>query len=367
MAAEAADLEPPPRLVDGAILALVGFEVLSGLASLLVGTPDDGWLFVLHGIAGLSLVVLLFWKLRRVRHRVLRAAARDRATPVSVLLAVVALATLATGVAWSFLGVIRVGGFTLLFGHMLLGVLVVPVLAWHLRHRLRLPRRRDVEGRRSALQFGAVLVGAAAVWRSKELLAGLAGLAGADRRFTGSKSAAGTGNDFPVTSWVADDPDPIDRENWRLDVRGEVETPAAFSYDGVAGAAESGSVDAGDGDSTVEAVLDCTSGWYAERRWRGIPLAALLEAVDPTDDAAWVRVRSVTGYRWSFPIEEAGELLLATHVDGEALTHGHGAPARLVAPGRRGFQWVKWVERIEVTRTEDRSQWVAIFVSGFDG
>jgi hypothetical protein len=28
---------------------------------------------------------------------------------------------------------------------------------------------------------------------------------------------------------------------------------------------------------------------------------------------------------------------------------------------------VKWVERIEVTRTEDRSQWVAIFVSGFDG
>ncbi len=30
------------------------------------------------------------------------------------------------------------------------------------------------------------------------------------------------------------------------------------------------------------------------------------------------------------------------------LSHEHGAPVRLVAPGRRGFQWVTWVVRIEV-------------------
>ena len=40
--------------------------------------------------------------------------------------------------------------------------------------------------------------------------------------------------------------------------------------------------------------------------------------------------------------------LLATHVGDAPLAHGHGAPARLVAPDRRGFQWVKWVTQIEL-------------------
>jgi DMSO/TMAO reductase YedYZ molybdopterin-dependent catalytic subunit len=61
-----------------------------------------------------------------------------------------------------------------------------------------------------------------------------------------------------------------------------------------------------------------------------------------------VRVISRTGYRRSFPRAEAGGMLLATHVGGEPLSHGHGAPVRLVAPGRRGFEWVKWVERVEL-------------------
>jgi DMSO/TMAO reductase YedYZ molybdopterin-dependent catalytic subunit len=65
-------------------------------------------------------------------------------------------------------------------------------------------------------------------------------------------------------------------------------------------------------------------------------------------------------------VEEAREALLATHVDGDRLSHGHGAPARLVAPGRRGFQWVKWIEHVEVQRHQDLSQWIAIFVSGFE-
>ena len=49
----------------------------------------------------------------------------------------------------------------------------------------------------------------------------------------------------------------------------------------------------------------------------------------------------------------AGGLLLlavegATRLAGRPLGAGHGFPARLVAPGRRGFWWVKWVTSIEV-------------------
>ena len=64
--------------------------------------------------------------------------------------------------------------------------------------------------------------------------------------------------------------------------------------------------------------------------------------------ARTAEVVSVTGHRWSFPLDELRGAILATHVGGEPLTPGHGYPVRLVAPNRRGFQWIKWVDRIEI-------------------
>ncbi|MQA93038.1 MAG: molybdopterin-dependent oxidoreductase, partial [Gemmatimonas sp.] len=81
--------------------------------------------------------------------------------------------------------------------------------------------------------------------------------------------------------------------------------------------------------------------------------------------AGHVRVVSVTGYRWSFSLEDAREMLLATRVGGEPLSHGHGAPARLVAPGRRGFQWVKWVTRVELHSEPDPGAFPSTIFSSF--
>jgi len=124
-------------------------------------------------------------------------------------------------------------------------------------------------------------------------------------------------------------------------------------------------------DDETEALLDCTSGWYTVQRWRGIRVGDLLSAAGGTEARgetrpAYVRFVSVTGYRWSLPLEEAEDALLATHVGEDQLAHGHGAPARLVAPGRRGFQWVKWVTRVEVRSRRDPAQWVVTLISGFD-
>jgi DMSO/TMAO reductase YedYZ molybdopterin-dependent catalytic subunit len=46
--------------------------------------------------------------------------------------------------------------------------------------------------------------------------------------------------------------------------------------------------------------------------------------------------------------EELDDALLATHVAGEPLPVANGSPVRLVAPRRRGLDWIKWVERIEL-------------------
>jgi DMSO/TMAO reductase YedYZ molybdopterin-dependent catalytic subunit len=65
-----------------------------------------------------------------------------------------------------------------------------------------------------------------------------------------------------------------------------------------------------------------------------------------SDDATTIEVVSVTGHRWTFDRRESEQAILATHVGGEPLSAGHGYPVRLVAPGLRGFLWIKWVGEV---------------------
>ncbi|WP_224332567.1 molybdopterin-dependent oxidoreductase [Haloprofundus halobius] len=347
-----AAVEPQPRLVDWSIFALVCFETLSGLLSFTVGTSDGAWLFWLHAVAGLTLVALVGFKLYRVRHRVTNRRLWTRATALSLLLTVLALATLGTGIAWVIGADADIWLWNLLSVHVFFGLLLVPVVVLHLRTHFRPPRRVDFEDRRAALQYAGLLVGGAVLFRAQETTNRLLGTTGVERRFTGSKPVEGSS--FPVTSWVADDPDPVDTETWTLSVGGRVETTLELDYDDLTTGAE------------LEALLDCTSGWYTVQNWRGVRVGDLLDAAGLADDARYVRFVSVTGYRWSLPVEEAREALLATRVGDDPLSHGHGAPLRLVAPGRRGFQWVKWVEEVSVRRRGDPAQWLVTLISGFD-
>ena len=367
-----ARVEPRPRLVDWSLFVLVALAAASGLYSFTVGRPTVGGraVFFLHAVVGLAFCLLLAAKLRRVRRRLTDRRLRDRATALSAVTAVVALAALGTGLYWTLGGSLSLGFWTLLTVHMALGLLLVPLMVVHLRTRFHGLARADFEGRRTAVRYVGLFVAGAALWRARRGATRLFAAAG-DRRFTGSRPADGEGASFPVTSWVADDPEPIDPEEWRLAVRGRVrepyDLPHAALFDATA--------------TERRATLDCTSGWYADRRWRGVRVGDLLdragverppsvaEATGDGDGGApdrWVRFVSTTGYRWSLPLSEARNALLATHVGGERLSHGHGAPVRLVAPGRRGFQWVKWVERVEVRDRPDPAQWLVTLVSGFD-
>ncbi|MEO8972815.1 MAG: molybdopterin-dependent oxidoreductase, partial [Ktedonobacteraceae bacterium] len=98
---------------------------------------------------------------------------------------------------------------------------------------------------------------------------------------------------------------------------------------------------------------------------QGISIGHLLDQVGVHTNAIAVSFISVTGYRWSLPLEEARKALLATHVGSEALLYEHGFPLRLVASGRRGFEWVKWITRIEVLTEPDPGQVLSIFTSSF--
>lgn len=238
--------------------------------------------------------------------------------------------------------------------HMALGIVLVPLVLIHLVGRFRPPSRTDFEGRRTALTYLGLGIAGALAWRAQSVINRLFDTPGADLRFTGSRERGSfTGNSFPTTSWVLDDPDPVDPDEWTLSVGGATGESLELAYDEIAP------------EDREQAILDCTSGWYSVQDWTGVRVGDLLDTVDPDDSAGYVRFRSVTGYRWSLPIEEAREVLLATHADDEVISHGHGFPLRVVTPGRRGFQWVKWVESVEVREEYDYEQWIVIFTSGF--
>ena len=341
------------RVVDWSLLMLSLVGIVTGLWSFLMGDPSGQWLFVAHGALGLAVLGVLAAKVRRVTPVTLaRKSGRDEAI-VGIVTALVALATVGIGVWWVVMQspVAYPNG---MIWHTTLGFVLLGLCVWHLCLRYRPLTVRDVRDRRSLLRLMMALAGGGALWAGIEGTQRAVNSPGSRRRFTGSRNAAGA---LPVTMWMMDRPDAVDQAQYRLEVSGAVANPRRLDLAALMQLPQ----------AEMVATLDCTGGWYSEQQWRGIRIGELLAQAVPADDARYVRFRSVTGYRWSLPIEEAAQALLALEVADAPLAHGNGAPLRLVAPGRRGFQWVKWVVAVEVLDAPDHGQWAAIFASGLDG
>lgn len=344
-----------PRLTDWSLALAALLALLTGLVSLVSGHLGDWVIFALHGAAGLWLLLLLWGKLRRVWPRVIHLRRWDRRTLLGLLALLSVLLALGAGIWWVAGGQLYIAGFNLLNWHITLGFTIAAVILLHMFARAKRLRRRDIVGRRRALHFGALLLGGAALWPAQQFALHVFNLPGVKRRFTGSyESGSFAGNAFPTSSWVADAPRPLDAQSWRLSTGGAVGEPRVFSYDELIAASDE-----------LEATLDCTGGFYSTQRWRGVAIGRLLDQIAPGSDASYVSFISVTGYRWSLPMQEARAALLATHVGDEPLSHAHGFPLRLVAPGRRGFEWVKWINRVEILTAPDPGQVVSIFTSSF--
>lgn len=310
------------RRTNVGLLVLLPVAFVSGWAAFGIGTAVAGTLVVVaHGLAGIGVLVLAPWKSVIVR----RGMRRERSGRwVSLLLAALAAAVVASGLA-------HAGGFTgpvlgiaTMQVHVGAAIAAMPLAAWHVVARPSRPRRADLS-RRSLLRAGGVLGATALAWAGAEGLWAVTGAPGARRRFTGSHRS-----DPRVTQWLFDTVPRTDPAAWRLRLGDRTlrldDLPAG---------------------EPVRAVLDCTGGWYAEQEFHGVRLDRLVGGAGAA--AASVVVRSVTGYTRRFPVADLDRLWLATAADGRPLSPGHGAPARLVAPGRRGFWWVKWVDSIQLS------------------
>ena len=318
-----------PRRTNLALLIVLVVALATGGLAFAAGTGWGRPVVVAHGLAGLAVLVLAPWKSVVVRRGLARRSGAGRWA--SVAFGVLVLVAVAAGLAHATGALAGLGPVSAMQVHVGAALVALPLLAWHAAARGGARARRTDLSRRALLRAGVVAGGAGLLLLAVEGATRLAGLPGARRRFTGSLPVTDPAR-IPVTQWLDDRVQVIDPGAWRLRVTAGG-TTRDWTYAELATFGD-----------RVEAVLDCTGGWYAQAAWEGARLDRLL----PPGAAGSVVVTSATGYRRRLPLADAGGMLLATRLAGRPLGAGHGFPARLVAPGRRGFWWVKWVTSIDL-------------------
>jgi len=104
---------------------------------------------------------------------------------------------------------------------------------------------------------------------------------------------------------------------------------------------------------------DCVEGWSCIRKWKGVPLSALLEKARLKPDARYIVFycaddlgETGTGegkYYESVGLADAfhEQTILAYEMNDQTLPIPHGAPLRLRVERQLGYKMAKYVMRIE--------------------
>lgn len=141
----------------------------------------------------------------------------------------------------------------------------------------------------------------------------------------------------------------IDADAWRLTIDGRVDNETVLTYQDLTAMPS----------TEVTATLKCVEGPSGTAVWKGVPLRDLLDLAGVKDGVEDVVFHASDGYDSSLSLEYALEpdVLLCYEMNGEALPEDQGFPLKVVAPGKAGYKWVKWVHRIEVVDYDHQGYW----------
>jgi len=136
---------------------------------------------------------------------------------------------------------------------------------------------------------------------------------------------------------------------WRLEVSGLVKKPAQFSLEDLK------SMPA----RTQITRHDCVEGWSAIGKWKGVPLKAISERVQPDPAARYVVFYCMdtdqerNHYYESIDLYDAlhPQTILAYEMNDRPLPIEHGAPLRLRVETQLGYKMAKYIRSIDFVAT----------------
>jgi len=153
---------------------------------------------------------------------------------------------------------------------------------------------------------------------------------------------------------------------WEIDVGGLVKNPGRYQIENL--------LTKFDQEERVYR-LRCVEGWSMVVPWMGFPLKRLLDEVEPTMNARYVRFETLYDpaqlpgqndgwYSWPYVeglrLDEASHdlTILATGIYGRTLLPQNGAPLRLVVPWKYGFKSIKSIVRIDLVDQQPITLWM---------
>jgi len=132
-------------------------------------------------------------------------------------------------------------------------------------------------------------------------------------------------------------------DTWRLKVEGLVERPFQLTYSQILTL-----------PAVERNVLLICPGFFANHgHWKGISMTTLLEKAKVKNEATLVTFRGPEGNyekteRFYLKDVLSNTVFLAYEVNGKPLPKKHGFPLRVVAEGKYGFNWVKYVHKVTI-------------------
>ncbi len=153
---------------------------------------------------------------------------------------------------------------------------------------------------------------------------------------------------------------------WTLEVNGLVQKPRTYGIEDILS-----------NFTQEERIyrLRCVEGWSMVIPWLGFPLSKILQEVQPTSDAKYVRFETLydpeqmpgqnsSWFKWPYVeglrLDEAMNdlAILSTGLYGKELLPQNGAPIRLAVPWKYGFKSIKSIVKIELVDKMPVSLWM---------